>query len=198
MKNQFVLMLAIIMVGSTVSSVEAVPVQWTAGEGHNHHYYEPIIVAEAISWSDAKAESEALMFNGMYGYLVTITSKEENEFVFDLINNESYWNGNNVGPWLGGFQPDGSPEPDGNWQWVTGEDFIYTHWRDGEPSDSLGIEDVVTFCDNPVGSYVRSSYWNDYPDDLGPISYVVEYTPEPATLLLLGLGGLVLRRKRKN
>ena len=45
------------------------------------------------------------------------------------------------GPWIGGLQTPGSPEPGSNsdWEWVNGEGTFaangYSNWRSGEPND---------------------------------------------------------------
>jgi hypothetical protein len=43
-----------------------------------HHYLQSV---EALSWSNARDAAAALTYNGLTGYLVTITSGEENTFV---------------------------------------------------------------------------------------------------------------------
>ena len=169
-------------------------VEWSTGEGGNGHLYEAVVVSSPISWTVAR---DAAFSKG--GYLVTITSPGENAFVFDLIDDDKYWMNTN-GPWLGGYQVPGSSEPDGGWRWVVDDEdeaVIYTNWRPGEPSNSNFGENSLHFCHAP-GTHARSPYWNDISADGFPgsiRSYVVEYIPEPATLLLLGLGGLVLRRR---
>ncbi|MCP2821117.1 Ig-like domain-containing protein, partial [Salmonella enterica subsp. enterica serovar Typhimurium] len=42
----------------------------------NGHYYE-FVSAPGISWTDARAAASARTFNGLRGYLVTITSAAE-------------------------------------------------------------------------------------------------------------------------
>lgn len=105
-------------------------VKWTNG-----HCYEAVLTP-GLSWTEAKVACEQ-----RGGYLVTITSAQENTFVFSLVSgNNAFWYldsfGNGLGPWLGGFQPDGSQEPAGNWQWVTGEPFIYTNWENDQPDNT--------------------------------------------------------------
>ncbi|MCC6124461.1 MAG: hypothetical protein IT426_05850 [Pirellulales bacterium] len=83
------------------------------------------------------------------GWLVDINSAAENAFVYSLIeatNHPGFWfpelgGGIGLGPWIGGFQPADSPEPGGNWQWVTGSAFTdangtptqYSNWFTGYP-----------------------------------------------------------------
>ena len=170
--------------------------QWSTVTGGNGHYYEAVLVPERISWADAKTNAE---IKG--GYLATITSPEENAFVFNLVIAPDYWTvgitGQSLGPWLGGYQPTGSSEPDGNWQWVTGEPFTYTCWAQSEPSNGWGLEHFLSFYNGTPNSV--ASTWNDlksYDPPYAPIAYIVEYVPEPCTLFLLGLGGLAISLKR--
>ena len=103
----------------------------------NDHCYEAVL-APGLSWDEAQAECVA-----RGGHLVTITSAEENAFVFSLVASDSaFWfvdgYNNGLGPWLGGYQVSGSTEPDGGWQWVTDEPFVYTNWDTGQPDDAGG------------------------------------------------------------
>jgi len=177
--------------------------QWTTASGGNGHYYQVVGLAAPISWSDANTAATAAG-----GYLATITSANENTFVFNLTNSPAYWDQsvNDHGPWLGGFQPSGSQEPAGGWQWVTQpgagspEPFSYTNWAAGQPSNDNGIEDSLNFFHSGTGT---ADTWNDEANSNTFVkSYVIEYnsapTPEPGTALagvLVGVG-LLMRRRR--
>ena len=50
----------------------------------NGHYYEFIQLNDDISWTDARAAALSRTFEGKSGYLVNITSAEENAFVLSL------------------------------------------------------------------------------------------------------------------
>lgn len=165
--------------------------QWTVADGGNGHFYEAVAVPSVITWQQANIAAEAAG-----GYLVTITSEAENNFVFDLIDEPAYWNPsyNLRGPWIGAYQPEGAPEPDGGWEWVSGENFDYANWDTGQPNNSGGLENRIHFGNRPG----RTPTWNDVPQDFPEIkSYVVEYVPEPATIILLGAGGAGLVRRRR-
>jgi len=185
----------------------ASPVQWTTASGGNGHFYELVVAPGGISWDAAATASTA---NG--GNLATISTPAENAFVFSLASaNLSAWivdqGGNGLGPWLGGFQPAGSSEPSGGWQWVNGEGtFTYTNWATGDPSNGIGSphgreESRLQFFGSGT---LLGSTWNDaqgvpYADVKG---YIVESTvfnvPAPSTLLLFcsGLVGLVAKNQR--
>lgn len=143
MSTTIMCMLLVVLAGIC----EATIVEWSTDDGGNGHLYEVVLVSEGIDWQSAQ---NAALTAG--GYLATITSAAENAFVYSLASsNSSFWTPGrgetNLGPWLGGFQPDGSPEPDGNWQWVTGEPFVYTNWDPGEPNNHFhdGYENRLHF-----------------------------------------------------
>ena len=180
----------LVLIFSSVSSASII--EWSTDTGGNGHLYEAVAAQPGISWTQARNAAELAG-----GYLVTLTSQAENDFVFGLVDNDIYWyHGINLrGPWIGGFQPQGSPEPDGNWQWVTGESFDFQNWNIGQPNEFNWNNENSIHLGNQA---TRTSDWNDVPADFAEIqSYVIEYVPEPTTLLLLGLGGLILQKKRR-
>ena len=123
-------------------------------------------------WPEA---SEAAANEG--GYLATLTSEAEKDWVFENVaSHPEAWNGH-FGPWLGGFQDTTSPEysePDGGWTWVSGETWSYTNWGMGDPSDSGGQDHLAFSGPNPQSPIQR--FWNDVAFE--PLAYVVEWSAD--------------------
>ena len=143
----------------------------------NGHRYE--LVSESVNWSDAKTAAETRVFNGIQGHLATIVSQQENDFIISSFPQIG-------GPWVGGFQPPGSTEPDGGWEWVTGEPFSYTNWDLGEPNNAGGGEDAIVFFNlNSQG------LWNDIPGTRGQAGYIVEYDTSIASQVDLSIAKVV-------
>lgn len=175
----------------TGTAAQAIPVQWSSAAGGNDHWYELVFV-EGINWFNADAAATSSTYLGMTGHLATITSAEENAFVFGLGVRRTIW--------LGGVQAVDGVEPDGGWGWVTGETWAYTNWAAVEPTD-FGDEEYLAFDDFTD----RNGTWNDWNGNNGASGYVIEYeparVPEPATLGLFGMGlfafGLARRKARR-
>lgn len=187
-----------------VASAIAAPVQWPSASGGNDHWYEVVYVGPAgIAWTAARTAAE-----NAGGYLATLTSAAENEFVYDLVKDDpNLWpadsfGGNGVGPYIGGYQIAGSAEPGGGWAWVTGEEWNYTNWCPNEPNNSNGGTEAYLHYFWPIGTngQVKGPTWNDLADSipLGVRGYIVEYVPEPASAMLVLLGALVFAGRRSN
>ncbi len=151
------------------------PAQTSSGPVFNPatgHWYESVGVVGGITWADAKAAAESRSYQGRQGYLATLTTAEENQWLganLPLAKQGKYL--------LGGFQPAGSPEPAGGWRWVTDEPMNYIHWDQGEPNNVLTAEEVLALA--------TTGRWNDARgSDLHP-GYVVEYGLTPPTAQLI-------------
>lgn len=173
-------------------------VQWGAQAGGNGHFYEAVRAPSGITWGAAQSIAVS-----RGGYLATITSAAENNFVYGLVSgNLNYWHITGTeswGPWLGGLQPPGSSEPAGGWTWVTGEAFSYQNWAALQPNNNGGAENRIQFHGHnaPGGA----ATWNDLTDTAVQYvrGYVIESIPEPSVFTLLGMGllGIVAWRKGK-
>jgi hypothetical protein len=135
------------------------------------HYYER--VTKPVTWTQAAAEAPTRSYYGVAGYLASINSSAENAFI--VSNLDDYFIGTHC---IGGYQPPASPEPAGNWQWVTAEPFSYSNWNAGEPNNGGGSEDRIEYW---YGGSVGT--WNDIPNSTVRSGYIVEYpVPPPVTI----------------
>lgn len=154
------------------------------------HFYR-FVEKTGILWTTAKAEAEsdAMMYFGLRGYLATITSQVENDFI--RLKTKG------VG-WIGAS--DATVE--GEWRWVTGPEGLedggkgrlfwnkgpiagqYTNWNVGEPNDCCNPnvdheEDyahITYFPNDQANSYK----WNDLPNYSTaqyyvPAGYLIEF-----------------------
>ena len=174
MKKNHFLITAILLL--TPALTHAQFTNWPVAAGGNGHYYEAVL-APGITWSNAN-----LAASNRGGYLVTITSSNENNFVFGYVKADvDLWHqsstGNWWGPWLGAFQPQGSSEPGGGWQWVSSEAFSYTNWTSGQPNNSGGSENRIQFG----GQKTLAGTWNDVNEasTANMRSYIIEYDVKP-------------------
>ncbi len=138
----------------------------------NGHYYEAVYVPEGITWDAARV---AALVRG--GHLVTITSAEENVFVFGLVQDPKFWLVLSVdrisGPWLGGSKAGAA-----QWVWENGEGlFEYTNWDDGEPDNSNGVQDKLCFYSNPLPDF--QPLWDDQSGMIKHAGYIVEWEDGP-------------------
>lgn len=114
--------------------------------------------AEQVTWTEAKEKCEALG-----GHLATISSAEENQFVYELVQGVGAKNA-----WLGFYNAGTGSEQD--WKWINGEKFSYTRWEEGEPNGA--------YYNNVRESYggFLGDKWNDYTNDAPtPTAYVCEW-----------------------
>lgn len=169
MKKSMLVLLILVMVFGVVRMGNADPFQWKIEDGGNGHWYEAI--AFVSSWEEANEEAQTYAYYGITGHLATLTSAEENAFVWETVGVDSYW--------LGGYQTDKLDEPDGHWAWVTDEEWVYTNWAPYEPNDGGGDEQHLQFKPQSDGK------WNDNNALIGSSlkepGFIIEY-PVPELL----------------
>jgi hypothetical protein len=135
----------------------------------NGHVYQAIISSTPMTWHTAWRGAQQMTYQGARGHLVTITSREEQAFVYQHFA-EAFRRPHGV--WLGAYQDPRAPdfrEPAGGWRWVTGEPWGYTNWRAGEPNDLDGHS-------NWMNSFEDGS-WNGTGFDDEVSGCIVEFEP---------------------
>ncbi len=90
----------------------------------NGHYYYLYDFAGLSSANQNTWENALVYCQGLNGYLATITSEEENEFLFNYMKECAY-----ESAYFG--LADSASE--GIWTWCNGETVSYTNWASGEP-----------------------------------------------------------------
>lgn len=134
---------------SATLHTEAKLVNSTTWKGHSYQLY-----LNTVTWKEAKGISESLN-----GHLVTITSAEEQAVIENLIG--QFKEDNCI--WLGAEN-----ESSGSYSWVTGEEWGYSNWEDGEPGG--GEEHYLATC--------YGTEWNDFRNNSSTLTgFIVEFEP---------------------
>jgi len=148
--------------------------------GVNGHFYRPITTT--ATYTAARAASLLTTFKGQTGYLVTITSADEDAFIFANVPQGNIWFALtdeveearwtiDAGPEKGTLIKINNGQTNGN---IPGQ---YNNWAGGEPNNS-GNEDYA------VTKWGGGSQWNDLPNHFSN-PYVIEYgtwsNPDDAT-----------------
>ena len=148
--------------------------------GTNGHFYRPI--STGATYINARTLASQQTFKGQQGYLVTITSADEDAFIFNNVPQGNIWFALSdaasearwtidAGPEAGTLIKINNGQLNGN---IPGQ---YNNWAPGEPNDS-GNEDYA------VTKWSGGSQWNDLPNHfVNP--YVIEFgtwtNPDNAT-----------------
>ena len=136
---------------------------------YNGSFYK--IVQESVNWSAAlaAAQSQSNMFNGLTGYLMTITSPIENMFIYDRVYKKQGISQSDARGWIGA-------EKQGDvWKWVCGPEAgtaFYEHDSSkADPTINGRFASWDSFKDR-----MRNNLWSTY-DDMPGINTVG--TPSP-------------------
>jgi hypothetical protein len=137
--------------------------------GVNGHFYRPISAGN--TYTGARAAALATTFKGQQGYLVTITSADEDAFIFNNVPQSSIWFALTDEVSEGQWRIDAGPEKGtliktSNGQFTGNIAGQYNNWAPGEPNNA-GNEDYAVTKWN-------GSQWNDLPNNFS-CAYVIEY-----------------------
>jgi len=148
--------------------------------GTNGHFYRPI--SQGTTYTGARAAALNTTFKGQQGYLVTITSADEDLFIFNNVPQGNIWFALTDEVTEGQWRIDAGPEAGtliktSNGQTAGNIVGQYNNWAGGEPNNS-GNEDYA------VTKWSGGSQWNDLPNGFN-CAYVIEYgtwtNPDDAT-----------------
>jgi hypothetical protein len=149
-------------------------------ESVNNRYYQYIPAAN-ITFTNALAQAQTQTLRGATGYLVTITTEAENDFIKDKVNAQNVWIG----------ASDAAAE--GVWLWVSGPETGTQFWQGGTAAQG-GFATAPYFyaswaTNQPDNAGSRENYgstnfrgtigaWNDLPLNGANIvqGYLVEYS----------------------
>jgi hypothetical protein len=135
----------------------------------NGHFYRPISTGN--TYTGARAASLLTTFKGETGYLVTITSADEDAFIFNNVPQSQIWFALTDEASEGQWRIDAGPEKGtliktSNGQTAGNIVGQYNNWAPGEPNNS-GNEDYAVTKWN-------GTQWNDLPNNFN-CPYVIEY-----------------------
>ena len=154
------------------------------------HFYE--YVAGNISWTSSRTAAEGRSYFGRVGYLATMSSEAENNFIWRIMANDAWFGASddvtevNNSKGFTAFASQSAVE--GKWHWVTGPEKgtnfsngntpsitlvsgQYHKWASGEPNNA-GSENFGQFYSSNNGQ------WNDLPNTTLP-GYICEYGDMP-------------------
>ena len=84
----------------------------------NGHYYQ-LVASSSVNWATAKTAAEASTYEGLTGYLVTVTSESENNFLKSKISTNTWIGASDNSTYTSTSYSAGQPT-EGTWQWVSG------------------------------------------------------------------------------
>ena len=157
------------------------------------HFYE--YVSSSGSWTAAKTSASNRSYFGRAGYLATMSSEAENNFIWKLMSSDGWFGGSddvtevNIAKGSTAFASQAAVE--GKWHWATGPEKgtqfsngntpsttvisgQYHKWAGGEPNNA-GSENFAQFYS------ANSGQWNDLPNTNLP-GYICEYGDMPGDI----------------
>jgi hypothetical protein len=165
----------------------------------NGHYYE--YVSSNKNWTQARDYAASKSFYGRQGYLVVITSAEENAYISQMIGYNTWMGGTDnyklINAAVGYTKYANQSAAEGKYHWVTGPEKgvnfsngnhspsipagRYCRWQSGEPNNyNTGYYDnnVGAYGEHYMHIYADRKTWNDFPNDRYFAS-IIEYGDMP-------------------
>jgi len=153
------------------------------------HFYE--YVSGSTTWTNSKTSAENRSYFGRAGYLATMSSEAENNFIWKLMSSDGWFGASdemgvvNTAKGTTAFSSQAAVEQ--KWHWVTGPEKgtqfsngstavtgQYAKWAGGEPNNAGG-EHYGQFYSGNAGQ------WNDLPNTSLP-GYICEYGDMPGDI----------------
>ena len=152
----------------------------------NGHFYE--LITTKGSWSSAKDAASARGYLNYSGYLATVTSQAENDYIKQILNADAWMGASDdyaqINSALGTAPYASQTASEGKWYWVTGPEAgtqitnsnhpvtvvpgKFNNWHNNEPNNVNSSEHYAQFYSTRVGK------WNDLPNN-NQLGYLVEY-----------------------
>ena len=146
------LLILFLTVSPTFADNDSTDPVYNTETGNYYQFVQDI----GISWVNAESSAKELSHNGFIGQLAVITTQDENDFITDLLPDES-------SAWIG------LKASDGYFKWINEETFDYSNWSNYQPTGG-DYEDYVEL-------FEYNGKWNDTVNGNNDvIGYVVEYT----------------------
>ncbi len=165
-------------------------------EAFQGHYYQFVENCD-IKWSDAYGAAKASKYNGLTGYLITVTSKQEHEYIYKKFGKNG-WMGASRAIATNGYDKEtytySGNETSYDWYWVCGPEAgtsfgtqsvsggfatksdAYSNWKAGEPNG----KNLPGTANEGFGQYGYGSggLWNDLRNQGGGCGYIQGYYVE--------------------
>ncbi len=138
-------------------------------QGHSYMY-----VPGGYTWTEAKKLCEK-----MGGYLVTVTSEGENNFVYNLTNGTNTWIGLN------------NAKKKSKYVWVTGERADYLKFGEHVNAGYNGEEKYFGFYED------SGKEWNDYREDEPNMAFICEWDDQNPIILTKVKSSLTVKKGKK-
>jgi hypothetical protein len=148
--------------------------------GVNGHFYRPI--SQGTTYTNARAAALNTSFKGQQGYLVTITSADEDQFIFNNVPQSNIWfaltDEVSEGRWVIDAGPErGTLIKTSNGQFTGNIVGQYNNWAGGEPNNWGNNENyAVTKWNGSQWNDLGNNHWNPY-----VIEYGTWTNPDDAT-----------------